>query len=197
MFDRTQIKEYYSNQEKQINMDIQTIPAEPIAGKKIIKNTEIIKMKWECLAGCILAQTPEEFYFCWSRGHDQTRNCNNVEWLVNAKHSIWQMVQQHPYIEPGTNGSKGAPKLYSNELIFTTIKDVLEHKVTSKELRATFNGRQYSNIKNLCLGRIKGLKKRGVEIPFTAEQLEQFKNTSARNKTKIKRTESNKEAFYD
>lgn len=197
MFDRLQNKGYYSNQEKQINMDLQTIPAEPIAGEKIIKNTEIIKMKWECLAGCILAQTPEEFYFCWSRGHDQARNCINVDFLVNAKHSIWKMVQEHPYIESGTNGSRGAPKLYSNELIFTTIKDVLEHKVTPKELRATYNGRPYSNVKNLCLRRIKGLKKRGVEIPFTDEELEQFKNTRARNKTKIKRTESNKEAFYD
>lgn len=197
MFDRLQNKGYYSNQEKQINMDLQTIPAEPIAGKKIIKNTEIIKMKWECLAGCILAQTPEEFYFCWSRGHDQARNCINVEWLVKSKHSIWQMVQEHPYIEPGTNGSRGAPKLYSDDLIFSTIKNVCEHKVTPTELRATYNNRQYSNIKNICLNRIKGLKKRGVEIPFTAEQLEQFKNTSARNKTKIKRTESNKEAFYD
>lgn len=197
MFDRLQNKDYYIGQEKQKNMDLLNIPAEPIAGKKIIKNTEIIKMKWECLAGCILAQTPEEFYFCWSRGHDQARNCINVDFLVNAKHSIWKMVQEHPYIEPGTNGSKGAAKLYSNELIFTTIKDVLEHKVTPKELRATFNGRRYINIKKLCLGRIKGLKKRGVEIPFTDEELEQFKNTRARNKTKIKRTESNKEAFYD
>lgn len=197
MFDRLQNKDYYIGQEKQKNMDLLNIPAEPIAGKKIIKNTEIIKMKWECLAGCILAQTPEEFYFCWSRGHDQARNCINVDFLVNAKHSIWKMVQEHPYIEPGTNGSKGATKLYSNELIFTTIKDVLEHKVTPKELRATYNGRPYSNVKNLCLRRIKGLKKRGVEIPFTDEELEQFKNTRARNKTKIKRTESNKEAFYD
>ena len=178
-------------------MDLLNIPAEPIAGKKIIKNTEIIKMKWECLAGCILAQTPEEFYFCWSRGHDQARNCNNVEWLTNSKYSIWQMVQKHPYIEAGTNGSRGAPKLYSNELIFSTIKDVLEHKVTPKELRAAYNGRPYNNIKNICLTRIKGLKKRGVEIPFTEEQLEQFRNMTARNKTKIKRTESNKEAFYD
>lgn len=118
-----------------MNKDLQTIPAEPIAGKKILKNNEIIKMKWECLAGCILAQTPEEFYFCWSRGHGQARNCNNVECLVNAKHSIWRMVQDPPYIERGTNGSKGAPKLYSNELIFSTIKNVLEHKVTPKELR--------------------------------------------------------------
>ena len=184
MFDRLQRKEYYSNQEKQINMDIQNIPAEPIAGKKIIKNTEIIKMKWECLAGCILAQTPEEFYFCWSRGHDQSRNCTNVDFLVNAKHSIWQMVQEHPYIEPETNGSRGAPKLYSNELIFSTIKNVLEHKVSPKELRIIYNGRQYSNIKNICLGRIKGLKRRGITIPFTDEELEQFKNITARNKQK-------------
>ena len=166
MFDRLQNKDYYSNQEKQINMDLRSIPAEPIAGKKITKNTEIIKMKWECLAGCILAQTPEEFYFCWSRGHDQARNYNNVDWLVNAKHSIWQMVQEHPYIESGTNGSKGAPKMYSN-------------------------------VKNICLTRIKGLKKRGVKIPFTDKELEQFANITARNKTKIKRTESNKETSYD
>lgn len=184
MFDILKNKDYYKGQEKQVNMDLLNIPAEPIAGKKIIKNTEIIKMKWECLAGCILAQTPEEFYFCWSRGHDQARNCINVDFLVNAKHSIWKMVQEHPYIEPGTNGSKGAPKLYSNELIFKTVKDVLEHKVTPKELRTTYNGRQYSNIKNLCLGRIKGLKKRGVEIPFTDEEIEQFKNISVRNKQK-------------
>jgi hypothetical protein len=94
------------------------------------------------------------------------------------------MVQEHPYIEAGTNGSRGAPKLYSNELIFTTIKDVLEHKVTPKKLRATYNGRQYSNIKNICLGRIKGLKRRGVQIPFTDEELEQFKNITGRNKQK-------------
>jgi hypothetical protein len=94
------------------------------------------------------------------------------------------MVQEHPYIEPETNGSRGAPKLYSNELIFSTIKNVLEHKVTPKELRGAYNGRHYSNIKNICLGRIKGLKRRGVEIPFTDEQLEQFRNITARNKQK-------------
>ena len=94
------------------------------------------------------------------------------------------MVQDHPYIEAGTNGSRGAPKLYSNELIFDTIKNVLEHKVTPKKLRATYNGRQYSNIENLCLARIKGLKKRGVDIPFTEEEIEKFRNISVRNKQK-------------
>jgi hypothetical protein len=60
----------------------------------------------------------------------------------------------------------------------------LEHKVTPKELRVAYNGRPYSNIKNICLGRIKGLKRRGVEIPFTDEELEQFRNITARNKQK-------------